>query len=791
VFSRVARLRELTSRLEEKLPSRRALEAGEEQSAKLAARHDSLRSRFKAVAASEQAGNEIAGLAAAARRIAESAQDLVADTVQRLGDFAEIRNQLEEERAWWGAVQARGLESPEGRAVEPTLRDAQERLASALARVTDTEAPFLRFQGEATRLRGDAETLAQEIEVRQRAARGGLLKRTQPPIFAREFYAAFDRSLLREAATRLFSLPLPDAPFLVEQGWFLLPQLLMAWGIARAVRRQRRKGASAGRWQFLTERPAATGLFAAFALPGLLYVDAPSSWRFAQFTVTALGAARLVGALMGPRRDRARLIYLVTGVLLVTDFLMKAAVPPVLFRLYVTAAALAGVWLFWSRSRRVARAGASLGRVWLLRAGGLLMAVTMLAEVAGYAALGAQLFNGSLRTAAVVLMGWLAAASARGGIEFLVSLPLAQRSPVLRHHAAPVVRRAGLVSDGCLAILALAGTLYVWGAYDAISEALRGILDLGFTVGQNRLTLGVLLGALAALYVSLWASWLLQTFLEEEVYRRRNLELGVRISINRLIQYAFVLLGALIALSVLGIGLEKFAIIGGALGVGIGFGLQTIVNNFISGLILLFERPIKVGDVIQIRDEWAVVRRLGLRATIVQTFGRADLIVPNSELVSTIVTNWTLEDRLMRVIVKVAVALGSNVPLVTSILEGVGRDVPQVVKDPTPQVVFMAFGERSLDFELRVWTEIDDFLAARTGVQQEIERRLREAGVEIAVPRQDLYLRDVAKGAVAALSGRDRTTTGPLPESGSAGFGEPAGRADDSRAPGDDVSGGR
>jgi small-conductance mechanosensitive channel len=210
--------------------------------------------------------------------------------------------------------------------------------------------------------------------------------------------------------------------------------------------------------------------------------------------------------------------------------------------------------------------------------------------------------------------------------------------------------------------------------------------------------------------------------------------------------------GFLLALVALGIDLRNITIIGGALGVGIGFGLQGIVNNFVSGLILLFERPIKVGDWVQLGDQWGEISKIGLRATVVKTFDRSEVVVPNSDLVSNQVTNWTLSDRFMRITIPVGVAYGSDVPLVMQTLKDCADDNPMVVSNPAPQILFMGFGDSSLDFQVRIWIhEVDNMFAVRSELNQEIDRRFRESGIEIAFPQRDLHLRSVDESAASTL----------------------------------------
>jgi len=254
------------------------------------------------------------------------------------------------------------------------------------------------------------------------------------------------------------------------------------------------------------------------------------------------------------------------------------------------------------------------------------------------------------------------------------------------------------------------------------------------------------------LYSSLVASRILQKLLTDQVLARRKVETGTRHAMARLVHYVIVFLGFMLALSVLGLDLTKITIMLSALGVGIGFGLQGVVNNFVSGIILLFERPVRVGDMVEVGGRWAMIKRIGLRSTTVTTFDEADLIMPNSNLINGEVINWTLSNRRARLQIPVGVAYGSDVPLVIETLTACGKENPWVAKTPEPQVLFLSFGESSLEFELRVWViDVDQRLNVRSQIHQEIDRRFREANIEIAFPQRDLHLRSVDESTLLRL----------------------------------------
>ena len=174
--------------------------------------------------------------------------------------------------------------------------------------------------------------------------------------------------------------------------------------------------------------------------------------------------------------------------------------------------------------------------------------------------------------------------------------------------------------------------------------------------------------------------------------------------------------------------------------------MQGIVNNFVSGLILLFEQPLRVGDSIEIGGNWSNIKKIGLRSTTVQTLDQADVIIPNADLINNQLTNWTLSNRQGRIKIPVGVAYGSDVSLVIETLLACGAEHDMIAKSPQPQVLFLAFGESSLNFELRVWVkDVDNRLQVVSELHQLIDRRFRAANIEIAFPQRDLHLRSIDK----------------------------------------------
>jgi potassium-dependent mechanosensitive channel len=223
----------------------------------------------------------------------------------------------------------------------------------------------------------------------------------------------------------------------------------------------------------------------------------------------------------------------------------------------------------------------------------------------------------------------------------------------------------------------------------------------------ERGTIVISVASIVEFFLVVSSAYLLSRFirfaLQEDVYPRIDLAPGLSYAVSSLLNYIIIALGFVVGLGVLGADFSKVSIMAGAFGVGIGFGLQSIVNNFVSGLILLFERPIHVGDSVEVGELLGTVRRIGIRASVVHTVQGADIIVPNSQLVTEKVTNWTLSDRLRRVDLPVGVNYGADPKKVIELLEQVARAHPDVLREPAPHALFMGYGDSSINFELRVW----------------------------------------------------------------------------------------
>ena len=300
-----------------------------------------------------------------------------------------------------------------------------------------------------------------------------------------------------------------------------------------------------------------------------------------------------------------------------------------------------------------------------------------------------------------------------------------------------------LVVDPLFVLLAIYMILALWGvSVEILNHGIYKIFT-GFNIGGVKISLLSIFLGIIIFFIAVNIVRALKRRLAGNVLSKMDIDEGIKASLESGFGSVGYVLSALLAIAIMGGDLGNLALIAGALSVGIGLGLQNVVNNFVSGIVILFERPIKVGDWVSINGEEGRVKQINIRATEVETFKKTSLIIPNANILSTTVTNLTHSDNSSRMSINVGVAYGSDTRRVAEILLECAEAHKRVLKKPAPSVIFKDFGPSSLDFELRCYTsDIWTGWIIPSDLRFEIDRRFREEGIEIPFPQQTITLGD-------------------------------------------------
>ena len=510
--------------------------------------------------------------------------------------------------------------------------------------------------------------------------------------------------------------------------------------------------------------PLASGLLVGTIAFRFLYFRAPSS----VFVLTALLAVPplfILTPTLARREELRRPLFtlLLFCTLLILSLLFPSPMPwrrlvnlglTVGFLWFLIPFVRGGTLDLLARCERGMRFAPSIGRF-----SAALLGISLLGEVFGFTTLS------GLLTSAVLIVGYaslLLLAFVRVLDALIESALTARRSNQVR-----VVRRHGrLIQQKASYLVHLMGLLLLvffsaraFDIYDPVYDGALDLLESERTLGSWSFRLEGLLGFFVILYLTRKLTRMTGFILEEELLPRLDLERGVPETVTRLTKYLVFTVGFLFAVGVAGVDMSSVALLASALSVGIGFGLQNVVNNFVSGLILTFERPVRVGDTVEVDNMVGKVKSIGARSSTIRTFQGSEVILPNADLISNSVINWTRSDPNRRVAIQIGVAYGTSPDRVLELLRSTAMGIREVMIDPGPVTLFTGFGDNSLDFELRVWVNTKhDWVLVASDLRRRIYRRLEAAHIEIPFPQRDLHLRSVDEDVAKTLNGSPEPT---------------------------------
>lgn len=604
------------------------------------------------------------------------------------------------------------------------------------------------------------------VKAAQSAAVNRLWVQDSPPIWMRDVRAAARHDLVAESQASLGAQAAQLSAYLAREWtklvYFALALCALAFVLMTIKKRAARwtdEDPALARANRILQLPVATASVLTFLLCRPLFPEAPRLFWVALATVA------LVPIVVILRRLIDRHLFPIVNTLVVFYVIAQlralAAGLPVLSRVMLLLEMIGGaIFLLWfirytrssansSTPRKATRAAARIGVA--------LFILVFVANALGYVALANYLGAGALAAAYLAILLYAAAGILEGLTFFALQIwPLSLLGVVRRHQ--PLLRRriARLIYFGAF----VAWMLLSLGAFSLrrpVLERASAILNAEIAVRSLHLSLGGVLAFALTIWVALLLSRFTRFLLEEDIYDRFRVAPGTSYALTTVLHYIILVIGFFAALAAVGVDMTKFAILAGAFGVGIGFGLQNIFNNFFSGLILLLERPVRVGDVIALGGVTGVVQRIGIRASIIRLPDSSELIVPNGQLISERVTNRTVPSRQARIDLRIGVAYGSDPQRVIQLLTDVAAAHEKVAKTPAPEVFMKEFGADALLFDLVCWSD-DPVRALRvhSDIAVAANAALEQAGIAIPFPQRTIHLETGDRSAADTLRAGER-----------------------------------
>ena len=534
-----------------------------------------------------------------------------------------------------------------------------------------------------------------------------------------------------------FSKRLPFT-FLIHALFIVLVATALHW-MRRRIRKLAEEKPELERALPILDLPVSTAFALSMLVVPLIYVQAP------RLIIAIMGAVTIIPTALVLRRLLDRHSYPILNAIVIMYFVgqlrILAASLPVLARVIFLGQILGAiVFLVWVlRSWRLPpEAAETHRRVWrtiraIAKVGLIILPAAFLVNIFGYVNFGNLFGIIFLRSVYLAAMLYTAIRIIEGLIIIALQVPPLGSLRVISLHRQMIQRRTCRVLEFLAFLFWLNILLSFFGLRTPLIASTEAALNANLAIGSFSITPGHILAFLIAVWASFLVSKFLRFVLEEDVYHHLHLGRGVPYAISTMLHYVILLLGFFVALGALGIDLTKVTILAGAFSVGIGFGLQNVINNFVSGLILLFERPIKVGDVIEVGGNLGEVSRIGIRASVIRTADGSEVIVPNGSLISSQVTNWTFSDRKRAVEMSVNVAGGVDPQRVVELLKSTAAAQPGVTKEPSPQVYVTNFSAGAVTFQLRAWTDRhEDWTQLRSDLSVAVNEALARERIAIA-----------------------------------------------------------
>jgi potassium-dependent mechanosensitive channel len=664
-------------------------------------------------------------------------------------------DRLSQMKATWTQTLAAAQAGQAPQVVLGQIETTLDSIEAAQPPLKGWEKTVLMLQADMAAIQARCDNMLQQILKARIVAVQGILVRDSLPVWS---HALWSRTLtvlpnnLRDIA-RTVQTNIWEYVRNPSRGMPLHAALLLALTMATCAARRKKRlwkdgGVGVSAVVKVFDRPYSAALIIVLLAATAVNSPAPALVKGILAVLALVPMIRLVRPVIDPRLASA---VFTVAILYAVDFLRQILgggplVEQALLILESLAAILVLRWLLQSGCLKHDPGQAQVGRCahWLpplakflivgLSAGGIAAALGFmrLARLTGPAAISGGVLALSLYAYVRV---------AGGAAVIALKSPTLQRLQMVRNHSDRIQKWINRLLVWTAIFFWTNRSLEYIGMLDPVLSA--GSVILGLRLQRGSISISV--EDILAFGLTVLAAFLLSAFirftLREEVYPRRGVPRGLSYAYSRLVHYVILAFGFLVGLGVLGMDLTRVTVMAGAFGVGIGFGLQNVVNNFVCGLILLFERPVHVGDIIEVEDLQGEVRRIGIRSSTVRTLQGADIIVPNAQFITASVTNWTFSDPLRRIDLPVGVNYGAAPQAVIELLEKTAREHPAVLVTPAPKGLFIGYGDSSINFELRAWTDQSiNWAAIRSELASAVYDAVYAAGMAFPFPQREVHV---------------------------------------------------
>jgi small-conductance mechanosensitive channel len=651
--------------------------------------------------------------------------------------------------ATWDATEKAAVTASAPPEVLDRARDIGAAIAKAKKQIGEQRTRLLELQSVSADIGARAAQARQSLANASERAVARLLYRDSVPLWSGAFRAAAadnfskeDRTDLLTQISALQEYAAANAKSFALHGLLLLGLSTVLFAARRKISELSETDGNLRRAKKVFDMPVTSALLIALLVSTWFYARPP---RTLWIAFSVLGAAPVV--IFARRVIEVNLypvLYAIVGFYLANRLRVLLAPLPGVSRLMLAAEAVFLImFLAWTlricRLRPDAPPWVRLPTWRIIRLAAMLamiaVIVSLAADIGGYVRLAELVMRTTLGSAYMAVVFYALTRVGEGVVQGLLYVPPISKLGMVQRHKMLLTHRI----NGWLKRIAMLAWIALTLQMPALLQPLIALAQSAWKASASIGSLTLSVGDVLSFFFIIWAAIMLSRFsrfvLEEEVFTKVRLDRGLPYAVSTMLHYIVLLSGLVLALGAIGVDMTKFTIVAGAFSVGIGFGLQNIVNNFVSGLIVLFERPIKVGDTIQMDDVIGRVEHIGIRASIVHSTAGAEVIIPNGKLISDKVTNWTLSNKMRQIIVPVVTKPDINVVQLKELLLNIARQNKLVAQSPPPEALFIKRGIDTFEFELRVWTdELDAWLEVKSDLITEINEALRQYELAAQAP---------------------------------------------------------